>query len=85
MTDAEGRITEVVRAPRRQATRPSRTTCTLPGPHRGVWNLDALRTSRELILCEALLDALTFWIAGYHNVTAAYGTNGLHEGPTWRR
>jgi DNA primase catalytic core len=48
----------------------------LPGPHRGVWNLDAVRCSSEVILCEALLDALTFWCAGFRNVTAAYGIEG---------
>ena len=36
----------------------------LPGPHRGVWNSAALQASREIILCEALIDALTFWCAG---------------------
>jgi DNA primase len=49
----------------------------LPGPHRGVWNLAALAGSTEVILCEALLDALTFWVAGYRNVTAAYGVRGF--------
>jgi hypothetical protein len=49
----------------------------LPGPHRGVWNAAALSASREVILCEALVDAMTFWCAGYRNVTAAYGTNGF--------
>jgi DNA primase catalytic core len=49
----------------------------LPGPHRGIWNLDALRSSHELILCEALIDALTFWCAGFQNVTASYGVNGF--------
>ncbi len=49
----------------------------LPGPHRGVWNAQALSASREVILCEALIDALTFWSAGYRNVTAAYGVNGF--------
>jgi DNA primase catalytic core len=49
----------------------------LPGPHRGVWNVEALRESKEIILCEALLDALTFWVAGYRNVTAAYGVEGF--------
>ena len=49
----------------------------LPGPHRGVWNAAGLSESREVILCEALLDALTFWAAGYRNVTAAYGTQGF--------
>ena len=49
----------------------------LPGPHAGVWNLDALQASPEIILCESLIDALTFWCAGYRNVTASYGTAGF--------
>ncbi|MCD4750344.1 MAG: toprim domain-containing protein, partial [Thermoanaerobaculales bacterium] len=49
----------------------------LPGPHRGIWNLDALRESKEIILCESLIDALTFWCAGYRHVTTTYGTNGF--------
>jgi hypothetical protein len=49
----------------------------LPGPHRGIWNLDALRSSREVILCESLIDALTFWVHGFRHVTAAYGANGF--------
>ena len=49
----------------------------LPGPHRGVWNAAALGTSPEVLLCEALIDALTFWCAGYRNVTAAYGVEGF--------
>jgi DNA primase catalytic core len=49
----------------------------LPGPHRGVWNEAALAESKEIILCEALIDALTFWCAGYRNVTASYGIEGF--------
>jgi len=49
----------------------------LPGPHRGVWNEEALVASKEIILCESLIDALTFWCAGYRNVTASYGVNGF--------
>ncbi len=49
----------------------------LPGGHRGVWNEEALIASKEIILCEALIDALTFWAAGFRNVTASYGTNGF--------
>ncbi len=49
----------------------------LPGPHRGVFNVEALMASKEVILCEALVDALTFWCAGYRNVTAAYGVEGF--------
>jgi DNA primase catalytic core len=51
----------------------------LPGPHKGVWNVEALRDSKEIILCEALIDALTFWCAGYRNVTAAYGVEGFTQ------
>jgi DNA primase catalytic core len=49
----------------------------LPGSHQGVFNLDALQASPELILCESLIDALTFWCAGYRNVTASYGIEGF--------
>lgn len=51
----------------------------LPGPHRGIFNVQALAASREIILCEALLDALTFWCAGYRNVTTAYGVEGVTD------
>jgi DNA primase catalytic core len=49
----------------------------LPGPHRGVFNIEALTASKEVILCEALIDALTFWCAGFRNVTSAYGVEGF--------
>jgi DNA primase len=51
----------------------------LPGPHRGVWNEEALAVSKEIILCEALIDALTFWCAGFRHVTASYGINGFTD------
>jgi DNA primase len=51
----------------------------LPGPHRGVFNRDGLVGQSEIILCEALIDALTFWAAGYRNVTSCYGVNGMTE------
>ena len=51
----------------------------LPGPHRGVWNEEALQASKEIILCESIIDALTFWCAGFRNVTASYGVNGFTE------
>jgi DNA primase len=44
---------------------------------RGLFNVQALAAHREIILCEALIDALTFWCAGYRNVTAAYGIEGF--------
>ncbi|MBW1809160.1 MAG: toprim domain-containing protein [Deltaproteobacteria bacterium] len=50
----------------------------LPGPHKGIWNEEALKASKEIILCESLIDALTFWCAGYRNVTASYGIEGFN-------
>ncbi|MFP1814113.1 CHC2 zinc finger domain-containing protein, partial [Lonsdalea quercina] len=49
----------------------------LPSPLVGVWNEEALKASSEVILCEALIDAMTFWCAGFRNVTTAYGANGF--------
>jgi DNA primase len=49
------------------------------GRSRGVFNVAALTASKEVILCEALIDALTFWCAGYRNVTAAYGVEGFSQ------
>jgi DNA primase catalytic core len=49
----------------------------LPGAHAGVWNEVALKVTNEIILCESLIDALTFWCAGFRNVTASYGIEGF--------
>jgi len=51
----------------------------LPGPHRGVFNEQGLVGQEEIILCEALIDALTFWCAGFRNVTSSYGIEGFTE------
>ena len=49
------------------------------GGRRGLFNPQALLpgVSEELIVCEAVIDALTFWCAGYRNVTTAYGVEGV--------
>ena len=44
-----------------------------------MWNEAALVASKEIILCESLIDALTFWCAGFRNVTTSYGVNGFTE------
>ena len=52
----------------------------LPGPHVGLFNEhNGLFSSsdKSVILCEALIDALTFWVHGFRNVTASYGTAGF--------
>jgi len=78
--DAEGAVTEIYG---RKITSNLRAGTPLhlylPGPHVGVWNVEALAVSQEVILTEALIDALTFWCAGYRNVTAAYGIEGLTD------
>jgi DNA primase len=50
----------------------------LPGPHRGLFN-PACFQEQEIILCEAVLDALTFWANGFKNVTCLYGTEGFTD------
>ncbi|MFZ2664043.1 MAG: toprim domain-containing protein [Patescibacteria group bacterium] len=49
----------------------------LPGPHKGIFNIQGFQSAKEIILCEAIIDALTFWCAGFRNVTASYGVNGF--------
>ena len=50
----------------------------LPGPHVGIFNRECL-ASPEIILCEAVIDALTFWVNGFKNVTCIYGTEGFAD------
>ncbi len=40
---------------------------------RGVFNAAALGASREVILCQSVIDALVTWSAGFRAVTAVYG------------
>jgi DNA primase len=56
----------------------------LPGPHAGVFNLAGVQEAgrrepgqRDVILCEALIDAMTVWCAGFTNVTSSYGIEGF--------
>jgi DNA primase catalytic core len=83
--DEHGHVTEVYGRKIRDDLRPGTPKhLYLPGPHRGVWNLAAFTDAslqapgepKTVIFCEALIDALSFWCAGYRNVTAIYGTQG---------
>jgi len=76
--DEAGHVTEVYGRKITESVNPP-LHLYLPGPHKGVWNVRALVGQREVILTEALIDAMTFWCAGYRNVTAAYGVEGLTE------
>ena len=67
----------------RRASRPAATRGELrhlypPGPHRGLLNREALASS-EIILCEAVFDALTFYANGFKNVTCLFGTEGFSD------
>jgi DNA primase catalytic core len=48
----------------------------LPGPHRGVFNGAAAKTSQSLFITEAIFDALSLWQAGFKNAIALYGAHG---------
>ncbi len=50
----------------------------LPGKHRGIFNAEALQ-SPEIILCESILDALTFIRHGMDAATCIYGTQGFTD------
>ena len=78
--DADGNVTELYGRKIRDDLRTGTPKhLYLPGPHQGVWNSEALAGAKEIILCEALIDALTFWRAGYRNVTASYGIEGFTD------
>ena len=78
--DAEGQVVEVYGRKLQEALRAGTPKhLYLPGPHAGVWNLDGVQASAEVIVCEALIDAMTFWCAGLRNVTAAYGVEGVTD------
>jgi len=51
----------------------------LKGPHRGVFNWQAAKRSRELFLTEGIIDALSLYQAGFKDVISLYGVNGLTE------
>jgi DNA primase len=75
--DAHGRVVEIYGRRTSASQRGSAMHLYLPRPHRGVLNLGALKASREVILCESVIDALTFWRSGFVHVT--FGTNGLTD------
>lgn len=78
--DAAGQVTEVYgRKIRDDLRKGTPKHLYLPGPHRGVFNLSGLENTEEVILCESLIDALTFHRWGFTHVTTSYGTNGFTD------
>jgi len=51
----------------------------LPGARHGLFNRQAAKSHKEIILTESIIDSLTLINAGVKNTTACYGTNGFIE------
>jgi len=51
----------------------------LPGPRRGIFNRQAAKAHKEIILTEAVVDATTLINAGITNTIPCYGVNGLTD------
>ena len=49
----------------------------LPGPRRGVFNFQAAKRAKSIILAESIIDALTLYNAGFKDVLPCYGVNGF--------
>ncbi len=51
----------------------------LPGPRRGIFNRQAAKASKQIILTEAVIDAATLVSNGITNTIPCYGVNGLTD------
>jgi DNA primase catalytic core len=51
----------------------------LPGPRQGLWNWQAAKRSKAILLTESVIDALSAIDAGVHDAIPCYGVHGLLE------
>ncbi len=51
----------------------------LNSPVKGVFNEEAFVHNKSLVFCLNPIDALTFWYNGVHNVSVAFGVDGLTQ------
>ena len=51
----------------------------LPGPRRGIFNRQAAKSHKEIILTEAVIDTVTLLSNGLANTIPCYGVNGLTD------
>jgi DNA primase len=80
LLDAEGQVVQLYGRRTTDHVRPGAPKhLYLAGGHRGVFNRSGIAGQEEVILCEALFDALTFWCAGFRSVTSGYGIEGVTE------
>ncbi len=77
--NAAGQVTEIYGRKINDNLRPGTAYhLYLPGPHVGIFNRECL-SHPKIILCEAVIDALTFYVNGFPNVTCIYGTEGFTD------
>jgi len=51
----------------------------LPGRSTGLWNVQAVKSHPAIILTESVIDALSVMVAGFPNVIAVQGSNGVKD------
>lgn len=79
LTNEEGKVTEIYGRKINDNLRAGTAYhLYLPGPHKGLLNWKAFE-SKEIILTESVIDALTFWSHGIKNVTCIYGAEGFTQ------
>ena len=54
--------------------------CYNKGKHQGIFNIANVKDAEIVILTEGIIDALSIYKAGFKNVTALYGINGMTSG-----
>jgi DNA primase len=78
--DEQGRLVSAYGRKIRDGLRPGTAYhLNLDGKMRGVFNVEALAEYKEIVLCEAIFDALTLWAAGFKNVIATRGAGGFTD------
>jgi DNA primase len=74
---------EVVDMYARRVAKASDTRCPrhryMSKTRRGIWNVEAIAENDVVILCSSVFDALTFWNAGFRNVTCTFSPNAMAD------
>ena len=78
--DGSGRVVDIYGRRLSQGLKPASPRHRhLSETRQGVWNIAAFAETDEVILCPSLFDGLTFWNAGYRNVSCTFGPEALTE------
>ena len=80
--DAQGTVTEIYGRKANEKQKNKLYHLYLRSPS---WHLESRlpqkpgSENRSIILTESIIDALTFWVNGFHKVTCIYGTEGFND------